>query len=747
MAQENHRQRTLLPIERTLSPLDKLARTLTTKQHAHQPARYSDIDSALAQLGDSLSSLGHHPATIPPAPLRRPSTGRVNSSTATTQTAREHIPSVYGDQALIPPSPQQPSNDRSSTQEVLGKDRQTWLSALSADSESEYDAQSARYPSGHSTSSEDPFHYWQYEASRQSRDVLSQAHPHTRNNIPASLKPAAAPPHSSPAEELHLAPQHRAAKKLSTNFSRPIRPPSVTAPPSESLPTPPLSREMSPRDPPSADTGYYSNAAALADTRDILNKTAMITSAAQSEDHHSSSTPTKTGSMRRLGHTARASIQSRSSIDTNSSSGSRRSWKKLFQIGSRNSKDDELSVATDRTPQPTDHHSPLPSPSSEHNPNLPAITFTQSQYDRAHHQLHRPDHHHDHHHYDHHHHQQHPKTAGQQFASSDRAQQMDVQMMGQTSFHHPQEALRPAQGGRDPKPGHRLSIYSLPSCDDPTMEDLEQKERYASRSPLLFDTPSTSQLPSPATEDRSRPGSSGHSRTLTFDSPQSSQPVRSSSGMPLHSAIAKAKASLAKGGGPSAAAGSKGQTAQDYLQAGILAHEQGDLERSAGLFERAAREGGGCGAGMLMWGLSLRHGWGCQVHEARAFKWLQKAAESVIDDLDSSAHNIPKAPSSLTQAKEKDDVAKSELVLAIYELGQCFLRGWGCKKDKQLAINYFELAAKLGDPDAQQELGFCYANGKGTKKDLKLAAKYYRMAANQGVEMMGSQWIWKDKYN
>jgi hypothetical protein len=43
------------------------------------------------------------------------------------------------------------------------------------------------------------------------------------------------------------------------------------------------------------------------------------------------------------------------------------------------------------------------------------------------------------------------------------------------------------------------------------------------------------------------------------------------------------------------------------------------------------------------------------------------------------------------------------------------------------------------------ELGFCYANGKGTKKDLKLAAKYYRMAAEQGVEMMGSQWICKDK--
>jgi TPR repeat protein len=42
--------------------------------------------------------------------------------------------------------------------------------------------------------------------------------------------------------------------------------------------------------------------------------------------------------------------------------------------------------------------------------------------------------------------------------------------------------------------------------------------------------------------------------------------------------------------------------------------------------------------------------------------------------------------------------------------------------------NYFLLAARLGDVDAQQELGFCYSNGKGCKKDRKEAAKWYRAA-------------------
>jgi TPR repeat protein len=85
--------------------------------------------------------------------------------------------------------------------------------------------------------------------------------------------------------------------------------------------------------------------------------------------------------------------------------------------------------------------------------------------------------------------------------------------------------------------------------------------------------------------------------------------------------------------------------------------------------------------------------------------------------------------------------SQSELVLSIYELGQCFLRGWGVAKDKKTALQYFTLAANLGDPDAQSELGFCYSTGRGCKKDLKQAAKYYRMAAKQGQITYGMQWM------
>lgn len=47
---------------------------------------------------------------------------------------------------------------------------------------------------------------------------------------------------------------------------------------------------------------------------------------------------------------------------------------------------------------------------------------------------------------------------------------------------------------------------------------------------------------------------------------------------------------------------------------GIDHHEAGELERAAWCFEQSAKKDGGCGAGMLMYGLTLRHGWVSRRH-------------------------------------------------------------------------------------------------------------------------------------
>lgn len=60
------------------------------------------------------------------------------------------------------------------------------------------------------------------------------------------------------------------------------------------------------------------------------------------------------------------------------------------------------------------------------------------------------------------------------------------------------------------------------------------------------------------------------------------------------------------------------------------------------------------------------------------FKYLQKAAELVVEDLDRTV-----AAGHVNLEKETK-AAKNELVLAVYELGMCFSQGWGIKRDKKM---------------------------------------------------------------
>jgi len=66
---------------------------------------------------------------------------------------------------------------------------------------------------------------------------------------------------------------------------------------------------------------------------------------------------------------------------------------------------------------------------------------------------------------------------------------------------------------------------------------------------------------------------------------------------------------------------------------------------------------------------------------------------------------------------KKGGAAKGELVLAIFELANCFRNGWGVAKDPVAARQYFETAANLGDTDAMNEVAWCYLEGFGGKKD------------------------------
>jgi TPR repeat protein len=74
---------------------------------------------------------------------------------------------------------------------------------------------------------------------------------------------------------------------------------------------------------------------------------------------------------------------------------------------------------------------------------------------------------------------------------------------------------------------------------------------------------------------------------------------------------------------------------------------------------------------------------------------------------------------------KKGGSAKGELVLAMFELANCFRNGWGLAKDPAAARQYYETAANLGDTDAMNEVGWCYLEGFGGKKDkVRVAFSY-----------------------
>ena len=109
------------------------------------------------------------------------------------------------------------------------------------------------------------------------------------------------------------------------------------------------------------------------------------------------------------------------------------------------------------------------------------------------------------------------------------------------------------------------------------------------------------------------------------------------------------------------------------IQNAIRLHENGQLEEATRMFKQLA-DSGNVLSGVL-YGLALRHGWGCAKDEPRAFTYLSIAAS------DSAALEAE----ALKAGLKKGGAAKGELVLAMFELGNCYRYGWGTPIDKVAA--------------------------------------------------------------
>lgn len=144
------------------------------------------------------------------------------------------------------------------------------------------------------------------------------------------------------------------------------------------------------------------------------------------------------------------------------------------------------------------------------------------------------------------------------------------------------------------------------------------------------------------------------------------------------------------------------------IQEAIHLHEDGDLPKSTEIFRKLADPSGANNAlSQVLYGLALRHGWGCEEDTEQAVRYLAMAA--------SNSAEVERL--ALKAGMKKGGVAKGELVIAIFELGNCFRNAWGVKKDPVAAKQYYETAANLGDTDAMDAVAWCYLEGFGTKKD------------------------------
>jgi len=203
-------------------------------------------------------------------------------------------------------------------------------------------------------------------------------------------------------------------------------------------------------------------------------------------------------------------------------------------------------------------------------------------------------------------------------------------------------------------------------------------------------------------------------------------------------------AKLAQGGQPSPGIVPKGYDGEevaansdDNIQEAIRLHEAGELKKSTAIFGRLADPNGPNNPlSQVLYGLALRHGWGIEPNLPRALTYLQSAARNsaAVEEL------------ALKAGMSKGGSAKGELVLAIFELGNCFRHGWGVQKDPVAAREYYETAANLGDTDAMNEVAWCYLEGFGCRKDKMKSAMFYRMAEKKGNKILGNTWIYKDKY-
>lgn len=148
----------------------------------------------------------------------------------------------------------------------------------------------------------------------------------------------------------------------------------------------------------------------------------------------------------------------------------------------------------------------------------------------------------------------------------------------------------------------------------------------------------------------------------------------------------------------------------------------------------------------LLYGLALRNGYGTAINHKESFYYIREA--SGIMSLEVEVFNLNIDPFELERNSSIPTVIIEPQVPAIYECGISYLKGYSVSSpDEVRGLKCLEKAASLGHLDSMCLCGTIWSKHSNVrKKNLARAAAWFRLAQKNGANLVGSEWIYKDKY-
>ncbi|CAI4055103.1 hypothetical protein SKDZ_02G1140 [Saccharomyces kudriavzevii ZP591] len=181
-----------------------------------------------------------------------------------------------------------------------------------------------------------------------------------------------------------------------------------------------------------------------------------------------------------------------------------------------------------------------------------------------------------------------------------------------------------------------------------------------------------------------------------------------------------------------------------HIGLAITMRHQGKLEESAQRLKRACM----CGnkTAFLLYGLALRHGCGVEKDLKLSLGYLMAATD--VKYFAAEVLNSDINPLNLTSIEDIPDNAPEPTAPALYECGMAYLKGLGVDRpDEVKGLKFLEKAAILGHVDSMCLSGTIWSKTSNIKKkNLARAAAWFRIADKKGANLIGSDWIYKEKY-